>query len=466
MATTHLTNIIIYAFPFADRALREVPYLRYSAERSLGLLEKLRDPQLRIIVITSEPVDSYTLEYHFRDIFRFDDRATEEALKRLTLLTPGSREAVPLDQMVLRDDHIMDILKSAASDSNSVSIDNFSASDSLDKIAQQIGADIAEGNNSFVSRWGSKAGGKEVLTSAGVTVPRGTTEVLYGEAAVKSAINRLAHGPRPPRRALVKLNSNTWAASIGNVLVDCERLRRTGDLIASADVIRMPAEDFRHELHDDGAIAEEFIDGVISSPSGQGLIRADGSIEVTACHDQVLTDGQYWGCRFPVDEQWRPAITDAVGQVGAALASRGHRGTFGVDFVVADDGALTAVEVNLRKVGPSHVIQYVRTLVGGRFGRDGLLRRGDGEQVCYVHRRLLDPEHLGRLRPQAAVEALGEMGLLYRHCTGEGVVLHVLGALNMCGHVEVTAIGPTHEAAEVYCAKAAEVLGATRMTGT
>ncbi|MFF9480970.1 L-propargylglycine--L-glutamate ligase BesA [Streptomyces sp. NPDC014733] len=455
MANFDSTRILIYAFSYAERLLEEVSYLRYSAERSLCFLSDLRDPAVQAVVVTSEPVDPYTLEYHFRDVFRFDDRMVESVRERLTFLTPGSHLPRALDDLVLADDRTVDALRNAARDSDRTTIVHFMASDSLDQLAGTLGAGLEEGNQPFVTRWGSKAGGKEILLRAGVAVPDGSAEELHTEQAVIRAIERLAAGPRRARHAMVKLSSHSYAASIGNVLIDCEKLGRTGDLLGSAEVIRMPADDFHRELAGGGAIVEEFLAGITSSPSGLGHIGADGTVKVVASHDQVLSGGQYWGCRFPAEERWRPAIGEAVARTGTVLAELGHRGTFGIDFVVAGDRGPLAVEINLRKVGPSHVLRYAEALVGEQLGDDGLLRRSDGRQVRYVHGRLHEPDTLGTMDPKSAVERLRAEGLLYRQDKGEGVALHVLGALTTCGFVELTALAPTFEAADAYF-KAAE----------
>ncbi|MER0240649.1 L-propargylglycine--L-glutamate ligase BesA [Streptomyces sp. HSW2009] len=450
MADFDSTRILIYAFSYAERILEEVPYLRYSAERSLCFLWDLRDPAVRAVVITSEPVDPVTLEYHFRDVFRFDDRMMHSARERLTLLTPSSGRKRPLDELCLGDERIMDVLQKATEQSSRATVVHFMASDALGQLAQRVGADLEEGPQSFVARWGSKAGGKQILARAGVAVPEGPTETLHSERDVVRAIERLTAGPRRVPRVMVKLSASTYTASIGNVLVDCDELRRTGDLIAAAEVIRMPAEDFHRELATGGAIVEEFLEGIDSSPSGLGHIGADGTVKVAATHDQVLSGGQYWGCRFPAEERWRPGIADAVLSTGAVLAELGHRGTFGIDFVTAGERGPIGVEVNLRKVGPSHVLRYAEALVGREVDADGLLRRSDGRPMCYVHGRLHKPEELSSLDPGVAIERLRAHELLYTHDKGEGVALHVLGALRACGFVELTALAPTFDAADAY----------------
>ncbi|GAA2224037.1 peptide ligase PGM1-related protein [Streptomyces nogalater] len=441
---------MIYALNYADRMLEEVPYLRYSAERSLGFLWSLRDPEQRAVVVTSEPVDPYTLEYHFRDVFGFDDRMIESARDRLTLLTPGTRRPRPLDDLVLGDDGLVAALRDAVGKTARADIVHFMASEALDELSRRTGAGLDEGHASLAARWGSKAGSKELLLRAGVPVPGGGAEALRRAEEVAAAIRRLAGGPDRPRHVLVKVSASTWAASVGNVLIDCAKYAETGDLLGSAEVLRMSAEEFHRELADEGVIVEEFLHDVASSPSGQGRVGADGAVKVLACHDQVLSGGQYWGCRYPAAERWRPAIMDAVARTGAVLASLGHRGSYGVDFVISEGRGPLAVEINLRKVGPSHVLRYAEALIGRDVGPDGRLRRPDGQAMCYVHGRILDPGALGRLDPETAVARLRAEDLLYRRDRGEGVALHVLGALKTCGFVELTALAPTFGAAERY----------------
>lgn len=450
------TKIVVFAFNYADRIMEAVPYVRYSAERSLCFLGELRDPAVQAVVITSEPIDPDTLEYHFHEVMQFDEDLARSARGRLTLLTPRPRPSRTLDELALDDERVMNVLRAAVRESDATTIVHFMASAALDRMAIELGARLEEGDCAFVARWGSKAGGKEILRQAGVPVPAGPARVLRSEAEVVHAIARLGEddGQRP-RRALVKLNEDKWAASIGNVRVDCAALRRTGDIIGSADTARMSADDFHRELIEGGAIVEEFMEDVTSSPSAQGSIGADGTVKVNACHDQVLDDGQYWGCRFPAKGEWRPALMDAVMRTGAVLARLGHRGTFGIDFVLSDARGPLAVEVNLRKVGPSHVLKYAEALVGREVDQDGLLRTDDGLTTCYVHGRMLAPEALGALEPREAVERLRRENLLYRRDTGKGVALHVLGALRACGFVELTALAPTLEEADT-CYKAAE----------
>jgi hypothetical protein len=182
-----------------------------------------------------------------------------------------------------------------------------------------------------------------------------------------------------------------------------------------------------------------------------GHVAADGTVRVLATHDQILSSsGQYWGCRFPAARKWDDTIADAVDRVGETIAELGMRGTFGIDFVETARGELIAIEVNLRKVGPSHVISYVESLVGS-----GLR---DGKSVHYVNRRVLRPDVLLGTRPEVVVDRLRAEGLLFDHRTNTGVVLHMLGALTSCGYVEVTSVAPSDETADAVSEAAQAVI--------
>lgn len=457
MKSVRSTRIVIYSLNYADRVRTEIPYVQYSGERSLCHLEDLRCDKDNLIIITQVPVGSYSLEYHYRELYRFNDQQIQSANERLTLLSPRSQEPRPLDALVLEDDEIMCRLKEEMKLGHEVSITNFLASPEVDEIAAVLGADLDEPNSRLSSRWGSKSGGKEILLRSGIAVPPGDAQLLKDEASVVAAILRLVSGDRPARQAMVKLNDPSWGGAIGNALVDCERLVRTGDLRESVELVRHPWNDFVQEISRGGAIVEQYIQDVTSSPSGIGQIAADGTVRVGAAHDQILSAGQYWGCRFPASDKWRRKIMQATEQVGQTLAELGVRGTFGVDFVTSTTGELLAVEVNLRKVGPSHVLSYVESLVGSRVDRHGTLQR-QGSTMHYVHRRLLQPEILCGEQPQAVVDRLRSADLLYQHDTGEGVVLHVLGALSACGYVELTSIATSDEVADTISEAAQAVI--------
>ncbi|MCK9893727.1 peptide ligase PGM1-related protein [Frankia sp. AgB32] len=428
------TKIVLYSFNFAEKLLREVSYLRFSAERGLCYLEELRREDLQLVLITSTEVSQAALDYHFREIFGFSEAQIPSATSRLRLLSPALREGWPLDASVLADAEVMSALTSIAESSRSTSIVNFMATPTSDQIAVILGATIEEHGAAIAAETGSKLGGKSLLKRAGVRVPEGPTTLLIEEGSVLAEIGRIA-----ARSAVVKLNSAHWTAGVGNMVVPVEDVRRGGGLFEAAQTVRLSAENFRRELAAEGAVVEEYVDDVVASPSGLGHINADGTVDIGPTHEQILVSGQYWGCRFPAEEGWRSSVLAATDRVGKTLADSGVRGTFGIDFVVAGDGGLFAVEVNLRKVGTTHVVRYIEKVVGAQIETDGQLRRDGGPDVFYVNGRMQEAALLGTAG-ETVLDLLRKECLLYRRESGEGVLLHCLGALPACGYLELTAI--------------------------
>jgi hypothetical protein len=305
-------------------------------------------------------------------------------------------------------------------------------------------------------RWGGKSGGRTAFRGCGVAMPRGEVDVLKSTDDVLRAATALARLDPPPERVVVKLDSPSWGDGIGNAVLGCRTLLETGDLGRSVEVLLQSWQDFVEEIPREGAIVEEFLGDVVCSPSGQGVIGDDGRARVTSTHEQIVTSGQYLGCRFPARDEFRGRINDAVLKVGDFLGSTGMRGCFGVDFVGLGDGRLLAVEVNARKVATNHVVSHVESATGARVGPDGTLTAA-GERLCYAHRRLIGPE-LRRLSPAEVITALRDHGLLYDRTTRRGVLLHILGALRPCGYVEATWVDTDPAGAAERLAEAENVL--------
>lgn len=274
---------------------------------------------------------------------------------------------------------------------------------------------------------------------------------------------RLAAADPPAERVIVKLDSSEWASGIGKAVVCCGTLQRTGDLQRSVERLLQPWEDYSRALADGGAIVEEYVPGATSWPSAQGYVRSHGGVELLAVHEQILVEGEYLGCIFPVGQDVALEAGDALLRLGVALERRGFHGSFGVDFIVAA-GRLYATEVNVRKVGTSHVIKAVHAHIGQE--APGTSRSIMGMPIAYLHRRLHEPELLTALTPRSALGALHRHRLTYDRRTHTGTLLHILGALRPAGFVETTSIARTSVHASEIDEQATAVLTAAARTAS
>jgi L-propargylglycine--L-glutamate ligase len=453
----HDLLLLLPSMAYSEGLLDALPFIRYFGERSLSDLAALRDPRRRVVLLTAEAIDPWIVERTLADLSEGDERLRADMRRRLACVVPSRRGREPLADAVLGDPATLGRLRDDVAAATSALLVNFSASPATDALAAELGVPAEEGPAGLADRWGTKAGSKTVFREAGVPCPAGELEVLRSvEDATRAALALAASSEAQRTRVIVKLDAADWGDGLGNAVVRSDELLRTGDLAGAVESLLQPWDGYARELAAGGAIVEGYVEHASGWPSGQGRIDPAGGFELLAVHEQLLDAGEYRGCRFPVDARVADAVSGAMTRIAAALARRGVRGSFGVDFILAE-GRVYATEINLRKIGPSHVIKAVHARAGLDASADG---RGSimGLPIAYVNRRLQDPELLTALSPRAAVEALERAGLGYERETGTGVLLQIMGALAPVGFVETISLARSGPLASELDRRAEDVL--------
>jgi len=230
----------------------------------------------------------------------------------------------------------------------------------------------------------------------------------------------------------------------------------------------MTWEHYQAKVGSMGAIVEEFIPGRAKrSPSAQLRIDPTGRIEAVSTHDQVLggRSGQiFLGCRFPAAEPYRLEIQARGLQAAQALVAKGVLGRFGVDFISVKQGdnwRHVAIEVNLRKGGPTHPFQMLQFLTDGQYDQTtGQFLTTAGEPHCYYASDNLEAAHYRGITPSDLIDISVMNGLHFHAATGEGVAFHLIGALSEFGKLGVVCIGQTLDRAEAPYSRTVAVLDA------
>jgi L-propargylglycine--L-glutamate ligase len=451
-----ITYILLYSIDYDEGVLAEMPYAASFGERSLARLGLLRSPDVRVVLVLPRPVGDDIIDYHLRDVVGLDEGEAGRARARLRVVSPRGFSPVPLVHLVLDDPDLIEQLRTEAAAADAAVLVNFTPSAEMEDLATRLGAVVEEGPWRPAEQWGSKSGSKTAFRLSGIAACRGSSTPWFSVASVRDAALRLATTAPRPAQVVVKLDHASWSGGVGNAVIDCRLLLEGGDLAGAVHKVLQPWDAFVRRIPTDGAIVEEYVPSS-SSPSGQGTIDAAGVVTVRGSHQQILRHGEYVGCIFPAPENLRDRIGDAVFQVGKTLAQSGVRGTFGVDFLALETGELFAAEINVRKLGPTHVSSYVETVVGDRLRLDGTLERS-GTPIAYVNRRRPGhPEWLG-VSPATARAALKAQGLLFDRATRSGAILHILGALPTCGFVETTCVAPSVDEARAVDAQVTAVL--------
>ncbi|HEX2048273.1 MAG TPA: peptide ligase PGM1-related protein [Acidimicrobiales bacterium] len=412
-------------------------------ERMLFLALLLRNPGLRIVYVTSSPVDPSVVDYYLR--FLPDPHPARSRLHLVDLDDPSTRA---LSEKILDRPGILAALRELAPQGGTMLPFNVTPAEA--RLAEELGLELC-GPPSRLVPLGSKSGSRRVAARAGVARIEGA-EDLFSVAEVAAAISGI-RARRPSAEAVVVKLNNGFSGQ-GNAILELDGL---GDPLPASKTTFCANEEswptFAAKIEEEGAIVEELLRGEgLESPSAQLRIAADASVELLSTHDQILggPEGQvYLGCRFPASAEYRAAITEEALRVGAVLATEGVVGSFGIDFLVVPGEGVYLSEINLRMGGTTHPYWMARLATGAGYDTSrGELVAPDGRPVRYVATDNLKSQHLAELAPADVIARVDDAGLAFDPATGTGATLHLLGAVPGYGKMGATCIAASIEDAD------------------
>ncbi|MDP8987301.1 MAG: peptide ligase PGM1-related protein [Actinomycetota bacterium] len=457
MATGTLVVLPSLSFPVAE--LVKIKGIVHYEERLLFTLLLLRDPDQRIVYLSSLAIDPAVVDYYLGFL---PDPAG--ARRRLHLVPVGESGPRPLSEKLLGRPDLVPELRALLADPRGARLLPFNVTPAEWALADALGVPLYGSRTDLVAL-GSKSGSRRVARRAGVAVLEGD-EALFSVEETAEALARLRAERPGAGAAVIKLNNGF--SGQGNAIVDLAGL---ADPLPASPTVFCAAEEswpsFAAKVAAEGAVVEELVeDSGLASPSVQLHLTPGGRVELVSTHDQVLGGpaGQvYLGCRFPAAAGYRASTQDAARRVGEVLAGEGVVGWMGVDFVVmpGPGGAeVTLSEINLRMGGTTHPYWMARLATGGVYDPAAGELVAGGAAKCYVATdNLLSPSLVGR-PPAAAIEAVEGAGLGYDPARATGTTLHLLGALTGYGKMGVTCIGDSEEEAEERFAEVGAKLGA------
>ena len=302
-------------------------------ERFLFLLLLLRQPRLRMIYVTSMPIDPRIVEYY---LALLPGVIPSHALARLTLLSVGDASIRPLSAKLLERPQLLARIADRIPNRERSHLIPYNTTELERDIAVTLGIPMY-GADPRLAPLGTKTGCRRLFGEVGVPYPLGA-EDLHSLEDVGSGDRRHARDPpvdgpgdRQAQRRRVRHRQRA------------RRTRRSHRAVAAASVAARSSSasgrcsssrptsgsmPYVAKLGSDGGIVEERIVGEdLLSPSVQLRARPDGRVELLSTHDQLLggASGQsYLGCTFPADPAYSRLISEPAMAIGERLAREGR----------------------------------------------------------------------------------------------------------------------------------------------
>jgi len=459
------TSVVIPSLTLNAQELQKLEAASYYEERLLFLLIRLRNPQARMVYVTSQPVHPLILESYFQLLAGIP---ASHARARLTVLCAHDATPRSLTAKILERPRLIQRIRYGIADTKRAYMTVFNATPLERKLAVLLGIPL-NGVDPSLAHLGTKSGSREVFREAGVDLPEGS-ENLHSEADLLEALQALRARKPGTRRAILKFDDSfsgegnavlTFTGGNGRPALERDLRRITPSSPEET------AESYLMKFEAAGGIVEEFLETPSRSPSVQLRIDPQGEVALLSTHDQILggPSGQvYQGCRFPAEEGYRRPIQEAARRIGAVLARRGVVSRFGVDFLVGQDrktGAQDskALEINLRMGGTTHPFLALQFLTGGKLDPDsGSFFSPRGLPKFYRSTdNLKSPAYRG-LGPEDLIDITTANRLHYSHANENGALFHMIGALSQYGKIGLTAIGNSREEADEIYGRALAVL--------
>lgn len=428
------TLVVVPSLSLPQDELRRITGARCYEERLLFLLLSLRQPGIKVVYLSSAPIDPAIVDYYFSFLPDPGDAA-----KRLRLITVDDPCSQPLTRTVLARPDVVEELRGAVE--GDAWLVPFVMSELEEELAALLNVPLY-GPATSLAYYGSKSGSREVGLEAAVPMARGFAD-LRTLAEIEDAASAL-----PGERVMVKLNDGY--SGLGNAILVKDDWSDTSFSAAGETWTT-----FADKIQDRGAVVEEYIEHrPLYYPSALARITPGGHYDVVATHDQVLggfNNDVYQGCTFPARTEYRAEVGESAARIAGVLAGRGVVGLFGMDFfALKTDAGYRALlcEINLRIGGTTHPFGAALLTTGATYDPDtGLLMVGDQPKYYTATDNCAAPCLRGRT-PGEVVKMVEALGLGFDSASRTGNVLHLLGAIPEYGKLGFTSIGNSRDEAD------------------
>jgi hypothetical protein len=450
------TSVVVPSLTFDEGVLRGLPGGTYFEECLLFLMIRLRNPQARLVYVTSLPIHPLVVEYYLQLLAGIP---AGHARARLTLLAAHDHSPRPLTQKVLERPRLIERIRAAIQERDRAYLTVLNSTPLERRLSVLLDIPM-NALDPALSSLGTKSGSRRVLREAGVDHPLGA-EGLHSPQEVEEALIDLHHRRPGLKAAALKLDEGY--SEEGHALFRFPaRCTRSG-VRHALDRLDLPdrsegSSAYLAKFERTGGVVEECLTAEeVTSPSVQLRINAHGVPHLSSTHERILggpTGQEYRGCRFPAREEYRARLHEAGLRIAGVLAEKGVVSRLSVDFLAmrAAPGSpwdLKALAIDLRMGATTHPMLALRFLAGGALDPNtGLFHAQNGQAKFYRASDSLQSERYVGLLPEDLIEILTINKLAFNHGPQVGVLFHMIGAISQYGRVGLIAIGNSSSEAE------------------
>ena len=463
--------LVVPSLSLDQEELQKIEGVNHYEERLLFSLIRLRNPNTRLVYVTSQPLHPSIVDYYLELL---PGIPSSHARERLTLFATYDSSRKPLTQKLLERPRLLARIRKAV-DPQQGYMTCYNTTPLERELSLALGLPLLALDPDLL-HWGTKSGSRDIFQRCGIPHPIGS-ELVFSETELAQVTADVWEQDPSLKRIVIKLNQGF--SGEGNAILDLRPLHGIAPgTVSHRDRAQGLIDAFHHlsfqcatetwphfatKVPVLGAIAEAFVEGDHKqSPSVQGRVTPLGDVEILSTHDQELggPDGQiFLGCSFPARPDYRLAIQEMGQRIGHELAKEGALERYGVDFIAVPQGDaaapqwdLQAIEINLRKGGTTHPLMAMKMLTEGRFSQEDGLFYTKQEQVRYYRAsdNLQKPHYRGLL-PSDLMDIIVSKQLHFNSISGVGAAFHLIGCLSEYGKLGLTCIGtsPDH-ASEIY----------------
>ena len=188
-------------------------------ERLLCLLLMLRDPDLRVVYVTSSPVAEPIIDYY---LSLLGPELAADARERLTMISADDASVRPLSAKLLERPRLLTRIRWAIADVERCHLVPYVSTELEQAVGDALGIPV-HGADPALAYLGTKSGSRELFERAGVQHPLGV-ERITGRADAVKAIARLRAAKPELEQVVVKLDAGV--SGEGNAIVELRRPAR------------------------------------------------------------------------------------------------------------------------------------------------------------------------------------------------------------------------------------------------